>query len=313
MFVRNNNTPTYNVLPTFMGVTNTDPTSSFCIAGIAYDFAVSNRPGARFGPSAIRSASRMLIDGDHPIHQVNPISLGFADVGNFDLVHSDILGSMIKIEEQADQFKHLICLGGDHSISLPLLRSLYKRHGPIGLVHMDAHIDTWPDNFGGNPYGHGNPFFHAINEGLVDPNRMIQIGIRSPVQNSVRNWTIQQGVKILSSSYVHRLGPDVGSIANDIRQTIQGQPCYLTIDIDVLDPAFAPGTGTPEIGGLTTYQVQSILRELTDIPLIGMDIVEVSPPYDVSEITALAAATFVWEYISCITKKVTEDLIRKPI
>lgn len=295
--------PTFAMPPTFMGI-NSVPQSEadYCICGVPYDFGVSNRPGARFGPAAIRTASRMLVDGDHPYHWVNPLSLRLTDLGNLALVQGDILGSLALIEQQYDNIDHPITLGGDHTISLPILRALAKRHGPVGLVHFDAHVDTWPDNYSGTPFGHGNPFYHAIEEGLVDPERMVQIGIRSPVRKEVYDWTLNKGVYIWTAEEVHEMGTDICDIAEHIFKvmTEAESPVYLTMDIDVLDPAFAPGTGTPEIGGLNSWQVQTILRKLNGINFVGMDLVEVSPSYDVSEITALAGATFVWEYLSLL-------------
>ena len=160
-------------------------------------------------------------------------------------------------------------------------------------MHFDAHVDTWADNFG-QAYGHGSVFYHAIEEGIVDPGRMIQVGIRSPVQRSVHDWTLSKGVTILSAQDVHDMG--VSSVSQRIHEVAQDGPVYLTFDIDVLDPAFAPGTGTPEIGGLASWQVQAILRRLGGLRFAGMDLVEVAPAYDVAEITALAGATIIWEY-----------------
>jgi len=188
-----------------------------------------------------------------------------------------------------------VALGGDHSIALPLLRALAGRIGPVGLVHFDAHVDTWPDSFG-LTYGHGSCFFHAIEEGLVDPRRMIQIGIRSPVQSDVLQWTLDQGVTIVSAQDLHQRG--VAEVSAQIRAVVGTAPTYLTFDIDALDPAFAPGTGTPEIGGLASWQAQALLRDLKGIDFVGMDMVEVAPSYDHAEITALAAATMVYEYLA---------------
>jgi arginase family enzyme len=149
-------------------------------------------------------------------------------------------------------------------------------------------------------FGHGSPFYHAIEEGLIDPQRTVQIGIRSPVQRCVYDWTVEKGVTILSSEHVHEIG--AAATAAKIIDIIGDSAAYLSFDIDALDPAFAPGTGTPEIGGLASWQMQAILRRLTPLNFIGMDIVEVAPAYDVAEITALAAATIVWEYLALITK-----------
>lgn len=293
--------PTFALASSFMGIEKTDP-ADYCICGVPYDFGVSNRPGARFGPAAIRMASRMLVDGDHPVHWVNPLSLNIADIGNISLVQGDILASLALIEQQFDTIKHPITLGGDHTISLPILRALAKKHGPMGVIHFDAHVDTWPDNYSGPAFGHGNPFYHAIQEGLIDPERMVQIGIRSPVRKEVYDWTLNKGVYIWTAEEVHEMGVYVSDIAEHIVKvmTEKPTPVYLTVDIDVLDPGFAPGTGTPEVGGLNPWQVQTILRKLDGLDFVGMDLVEVSPPYDVSEITALAGATFVWEYLSLL-------------
>lgn len=288
--------PTYALPPSFLGIRCTDASMPVVIAGVPMDIGTTNRSGTRDGPAAIRRASRMLTDGDHPVHWNDPASMGLADIGDFTLELGDIQGSLAAIEAQAKAIPHLVALGGEHGITLPLLRARRKRLGqPLALIHLDAHVDTWPDNFG-QAYAHGSPFFHAINEELVDPRRMIQIGIRSPVQRSVMDWTLQQGVTVLSAQDVHELGP--AAVAAKVLQIVGDHPAYLSFDIDALDPACAPGTGTPEIGGLMSWQAQSILRRLQSIDFVGMDIVEVAPAYDVSEITSLAAATMVWEYLA---------------
>jgi len=184
--------------------------------------------------------------------------------------------------------------------SLPLLRALSRRIGKLALVHFDAHVDTWPTNFG-QIYAHGSVFYHAIEEALIDPHRMVQIGIRSPVQRDVWDWTIGRGVTIVTAEDVHATGP--AAVAQRILDVIGDAPTYLSFDIDSLDPAFAPGTGTPEIGGLASWQAQAILRRLRGPAFVGMDVVEVAPAYDISEITALAAATVVWEYLALVGSK----------
>jgi agmatinase len=292
--------PTFATRPSFLGVDRSDPAAAICVAGIPYDLGTSNRPGARFGPAAIRQASRMLVDGDHPIAGSAPGAADLADIGDFRIVHGDILASLAAIEAQARPLKHLVALGGDHTITLALLRALAARTGPLALVHFDAHVDTWPDSFG-QRFGHGSPFYHAIEEGLIDPRRTVQIGIRSPMERSVQDWTIGKGVTILFAESVHEEGPR--ATAERIREVIGDRPAYLTFDIDALDPAFAPGTGTPEIGGLFSWQAQAILRRLAGLDFRGMDVVEVAPPYDVSEITALAAATFAWEYLALLAPR----------
>ena len=290
------NIPTFALPSSFLAIERKTTDASYCIAGIPFDVGTTNRSGARFGPSAIRQASRMLVDGDHPHWWVDPAAMSVADIGNFRVALGDIQESLSLIETQAAAVRHLIALGGDHTVTLPLLRAAAKRAGsPLALLHFDAHVDTWPDNFG-QAYAHGSVFFHAIEEQLVDPNLMVQIGIRSPVSKSIYQWTLAKGVTIIPAQEVHELGPKI--IAERALAVIGSHPAYLSFDIDVLDPAFAPGTGTPEIGGLASWQMQAILRQLGDIRFVGMDVVEIAPPYDVAEITALAGATVVWEYLA---------------
>jgi agmatinase len=289
--------PTFALPATFLGVERRDADAAFCVAGIPFDIGTTNRSGARFGPAAIRQASRMLVDGAQPRSWVDPAAMSLADLGNFRIALGDVPASLAAIEEQARGVAHLIALGGDHGVTLPLLRALAHRTGPVGLVHFDAHVDTWPDSFG-LVHGHGSVFYHGIEEGLVEPKRMIQIGIRSPVQKEVYDWTVGKGVTIVSAEEVHERGPK--AVADHIRSVVGEAPSYLTFDIDALDPAFAPGTGTPEIGGLATWQAQSILRRLGGLRFAGMDVVEVAPAYDVAEITALAAATVAWEYLALV-------------
>jgi agmatinase len=291
-------TPTFATPAGFLGLTRLDRAAAFTVAGIPFDIGTTNRAGTREGPAAIRRASRMLVDGAHPTFWVEPAELDLVDIGDFKIALGDIPVSLALIEAQAKECGHLLCLGGEHGITLPLLRALTSRLGKgLSLVHFDAHVDTWPTNFG-QDYAHGSVFYHAIREGLVDPHRMIQIGIRSPVQRDVWDWTIAQGVTILSALDVHAMGPL--AVAERIRTVIGDKQTYLSFDIDVLDPAFAPGTGTPEIGGLASWQAQAILRSLRGVPFIGMDVVEVAPAYDNAEITALAAATIVWEYLALV-------------
>ena len=293
-------TPTFAVPPGFLGLARSDRAARLVIAGIPLDIGTTHRPGTRFGPGAIRRASGMLTDGAHPGSWIDPATLDLSDIGDFAVALGDIPGSLRLIEAQATALPHLIALGGEHGITLPLLRALRKRTGPVGLVHFDAHVDTWPDNFG-QRYGHGSVFYHAIEEGLVDPARMIQLGIRSPVQREVWDWTLDKGVTILAAQDIHAGTPH--AVAARVREVVAGGPVYLSFDIDALDPAFAPGTGTPEAGGLASWQAQAILRRLSGLAFVGMDLVEVAPAYDVAEITALAGATIVWEYLALVGAK----------
>jgi agmatinase len=290
--------PTFATPGGFLGIARRDRDAKYAIAGVPLDIGTSNRAGARDGAVAIRRASRMLVDGAHPHFWVEPANFDIADIGDLDIALGDLAGSLALIERQAAELGHLIALGGEHGVTLALLRALRRRRGgPVGLVHFDAHVDTWQNSFG-QPFGHGSVFFHAIEEGLIDPARTIQIGIRSPVQREVWDWTIGKGVTILSAQDVHASTPDAA--AARIREVVGDEAAYLSFDIDALDPAFAPGTGTPEIGGLASWQAQAILRRLRGISFVGMDVVEVAPAYDVSEITALAAATVVWEYLALL-------------
>ena len=243
----------------------------------------------------------MLVDGVNPLNWRNPSALPIADIGDFEIALGDTLESLKLIEAQAAKCRHLIALGGDHSITLPLLRAVAKKQGgPVGLIHFDAHVDTWPETFG-QKYGHGSVFYNAIKEGIVDPKRMIQIGIRSPVGRDVWDWTTGKGVQIVTAQDVHLGGTE--AVIQAIRAKVGKGKTYLSFDIDALDPSQAPGTGTPEVGGLFTWQVKAILDRLAGIAFAGMDVVEVAPAYDVAEITALTAATVAWQYLSLAAPK----------
>ena len=289
-------TPTYALGPGFMGIARSERSAAFCVAGLPIDLGTTNRAGAREGPAAIRAASRMLRDGVHPASWRDPMALDLADIGNLATVLGDIPASFARIEAQVADLAHVVALGGDHGATLPLLRALRRRLGrPLALVQFDAHVDTWPDSFG-QPMGHGSVFFRAIEEELVDPRRMVQVGIRSPVDRATWEWTLARGVTVLDAQRVHEAGP--AATAAEILRVAGGAPAYLSFDIDALDPAFAPGTGTPEIGGLATWQAQALLRALGPLDFVGMDVMEVAPAYDHAEVTALAAATIAWEYLS---------------
>jgi agmatinase len=289
-------TPTFALGQTFLGLGRpADP--AVTVAGIPFDLGTTNRPGARFGAAAIRAASRMLVDGEHPTARLDPGRAAVADAGDLAIALGDIPASLAAIERQAAAHRHLLALGGDHTVTLALLRALAKRAGPVGLVHFDAHVDTWPEGFG-QRWSHGSVFFHALEEGLVDPRRMVQIGIRSPVSRAVMDWTLARGVTVIGAPEVHEAGP--AAIAERARRAVGERAVYLSFDIDALDPAFAPGTGTPEVGGLASWQAQAILRRLRGLDFVGADVVEVAPAYDVAEVTALAAATVAWEYLALV-------------
>ncbi|MEI8396641.1 MAG: agmatinase [Rhodospirillaceae bacterium] len=287
-------TPTFAIPPSFLGAPFAPHAARVSVVGVPFDLGTTNRAGARAGPLAVRHASRMLVDGDNPANWRDPMSLGLADAGDFAIALGDIPASLALIKQQAANYHHLVAIGGDHTITLPLLQALTERTGRLGLVHFDAHVDTWPDNFG-QPLGHGSVFYRAINDGLVDPRRMIQVGIRSPVSKDVYDWTLARGVRIVTAEEVHELGPR--AVTDMVLETVGSGPAYLSFDIDAIDPGQAPGTGTPEIGGLFTWQVMAILKRLGTVNFTGMDVVEVAPAYDNAEITALAAASIVWQYL----------------
>ena len=291
--------PTFATQGTFLGTDNRDPGAAIAVAGVPFDIATTNRAGTREGPAAIRRASRMT-GGSYPDLWADVYDLDFADVGNFALLMGELHESLRMIEEQAAAYDHLIVLGGDHLVSLPLLRAAHAKHGPLGMVHFDAHVDTWDENFGA-PVTHGTNFRIAINEGLVDPKRLVQIGIRCRVQPEVWQWTVDQGVTIITAEQVHLSTP--AAIAERVKQVVGDGKTYLTFDIDGLDPSVAPGTGTPEVGGLLTWQARGIMTRLQGIDFIGMDMVEVAPAYDIAEITALAGATMVCFYMALLVER----------
>ncbi len=274
----------------------------FAVVGVPYDGVVTNRPGARFGPQAIRAASLMLCDATHPVFNVSPLAHG-GDALDMRLPNASPLTVVREhLERQARALMarhHCVFLGGDHSITLSLLRAARERHGrPLALLHFDAHCDTWTDHFG-EPSGHGTWTYEALREGLVEPSRTVQVGIRSSGERAAREYVADQGGRIFTARALHGLdGAGLAPVLAEIRERLGDTPAYLTLDIDVLDPAFAPGTGTPEPGGLSSSQVLTFLEELHDLNWIGMDCVEVAPAYDHAELTSNAAATFVWTYLA---------------
>ena len=292
----------------FLKAPPAEPNSRYAVAGVAWDGSVTNRPGARFGPQAIRRASHMLCDAIHPFFDVSPLGLtggSLGDVGDLPLPNTSLermREALAPLAHELLRAHHMVWLGGDHSITLPLLRAYKAWLGrPLAVVHFDAHCDTWTDHFG-EPSGHGTWVYEAIQEGLVIPECFTQIGIRSAGERAAREYVREQGGLIYSARDLRglespqQLAPIFGGIRSRLAE--HGHPpVYLSLDIDCLDPAFAPGTGTPEPGGMTTNQVLSVLEELADLPFVGMDCVEVAPAYDHAELTSNAAANFVWTYL----------------
>ncbi|NDP39407.1 MAG: agmatinase [Rhodoferax sp.] len=272
----------------------------FALIGVPFDGAVTHRPGARFGPQEIRRASLMLCDGLHPFFGVSPIGY-LGDALDMRLPNASPLAEVRQqIQAQAAALMaghHCVFLGGDHSVTLPLLRAARAQHGELALVHFDAHCDTWTDHFG-EPSGHGTWAYEAITEGLVSPQHTVQIGLRSSGERAAREYVQDQGGLIFTARQLRGLdGAGLQPVIEQIRTRLGSRPCYLTLDIDCLDPAFAPGTGTPEPGGLSSSQVLTFLEGLAPLNMIGMDCVEVAPAYDHAELTSSAAATLVWTYL----------------
>ncbi|MEG0859528.1 MAG: agmatinase [Pseudomonas sp.] len=263
------------------------------VSGVPFDTATSNRPGARFGPRAIRSASVQQAWARHWPWEFDPFDhLAVIDYGdcNFDYGSPQTIPQSIQAhaERILEAGCAMLTLGGDHFISYPLLKAHARKHGPLSLIHFDAHSDTWPCEEDGGRVDHGTMFWHAAREGLVDPSRSVQIGLRTTNDDT-------QGFAVLDARQVHQRGCQ--AIIEAIRERVGDNPVYLTFDIDCLDPAYAPGTGTPVCGGLTTVQALEIIGGLRGINLVGMDLVEVAPAYDHADITALAGSTLAMEML----------------
>ncbi len=283
----------------------TRPDAAYVIAGVPYDGATTNRSGARFGPYEIRRASHMLCDGTHPVFSVSPLA-HIADIGDLTLPNTSLEGMRAAMAPQVASLirqHHMVWLGGDHSIALPLLREYRAHFGrPLALVHFDAHCDTWESHFA-EPSGHGTWVYEAIRDGLIDPKLTVQVGIRSAAERATGRYVSDRGGLIYTSRDMRgRVNSEqLASITNEVRARLKeggSIPTYLSLDIDCLDPAFAPGTGTPEPGGLSTSQVLTLLEDWHDFNWCGMDLCEVSPPYDHAELTSNAAASFIWTYLS---------------
>ena len=279
--------------------------AAYGLAGLPWDGSVTNRSGARHGPAAIRQASHMLCDGHHPVFEVSPLP-HLEDHGDLMLPNTSLAAMRQALLPQARALiarQHMVWLGGDHSVTLPLLQLYRQRYGqPMALLHFDAHCDTWPDHFG-EPSGHGTWLHEAFEQGLVRPECVVQLGIRSSAQRDVRERVRAEGGLIYEARALRGLesAAQLSEVLQTVRQRMAAAghpPLYLSLDIDCLDPAHAPGTGTPEPAGLSTAQVMSLLEGWADLNFVGMDCVEVSPPYDHAELTSQAAAHFVWTYLS---------------
>jgi agmatinase len=282
------------------------------IVGIPFDGGTSYRPGTRLGPREIRSQSSLIRQYSY-FQKVSPFDvLNVADVGDIDAPPVSIEKCYEAVEARigaiADAGAKPIAIGGDHSLSLPILRALAKRHGPLGLVQFDAHIDTWDEYFGGK-YFHGTPFRRAVEERIVDPRRFIQVGIRGPMYGEDDfDFHREHGVTVVDIEQLKERGVDW--TVREVERVLSG-PCYMTFDIDAVDPAFAPGTGTPEAGGLTSHEAQRLVRGLAGLQLVGGDIVEVAPLFDgPGHITSVLASNLLFEFLCVLAKNA--QTTRKP-
>jgi len=278
--------------------------ADIAVVGVPFDSGVSYRPGARFGPAHIRQSSRLLRPYN-PAQDLSPFSVQqVADAGDITANPFDITAAIAAIEAGADtaleSADRLVTLGGDHTIALPLLRATARRHGPVAVLHFDAHLDTW-DTYFGEPYTHGTPFRRASEEGLIDTARSLHVGIRGPLYAATDlAETAALGYATVHCTDYDRLGLD--DVIAAMRERLDTGPVYVSVDIDVIDPGMAPGTGTPEAGGLTSRELLATLRGLTGLEVVGADIVEVAPAYDHAEITGIAASHVAYELISVMTR-----------
>ena len=298
--------PRFAGVPTFMRLPHVRPDSELWnetdigFVGVPWDGGTTNRPGARHGPRALRDASTM-VRAVHPVSLINPYqTANCADLGDVTPNPADLMDTLERVTDFFSQLNEAnirpFSIGGDHLTSLPILRALAKKHGPIGMIHFDAHTDLFNKYFGGTRYTHGTPFRRAIEEGILDPKRVIQIGIRGTMYDDEDiEFGRANGVTILPiEDVMARSADDVMAQARDVAGD---GATYVSFDIDVIDPAYAPGTGTPEIGGITTFQAQQLVRGLSGTNIIGADLVEVSPPFDPSGNTAWVGASIMFELL----------------
>ncbi len=302
--------PRYAEIATFMRAPRVRDARDLDIAliGVPFDVGVTNRPGARHGPREIRNSST-LMRAIHHVTKVDPFDLcRIGDLG--DVAFQRIFELEACLDDIAEFYGRVhaagaapLSAGGDHTITLPIFRAIAAER-PLGMVHIDAHTDTW-DEFLGSKYMHGTPFRRAVEEGLLDPERTIQIGIRG-AQNSDEGWTfsLESGMRVVFMEEFTELG--VEAVIAEARRVVGAGPVYVSFDVDGLDPVYAPGTGTPEVGGLTTIEAQALLRGLRGLDLVGGDVVEVAPPFDPSGNTALVGATMMYEILCPLAEAVAK-------
>jgi guanidinopropionase len=307
--ISGNDLPRFAGIATFMRLPHVAPADAagvdIGLIGVPWDGGTTNRAGARHGPRQIRDLSTMARNVHHatgikPFHLCNCADLGDTPVNPVDI--DDTLGRVEKFYRGVVE-RDIVPLtaGGDHLITLPVMRALCRDEA-VGMVHFDAHTDTLDRYFGESKYTHGTPFRRAIEEGLLDPKRTVQIGIRGALYSDTdKDWGLEQGIRVIEIEEYDDMGVD--AVIAEARRVVGDGPTYLSFDVDALDPVYAPGTGTPEIGGMTTYDALKIIRGLRGIDLVGGDVVEVSPPFDPSGNTALVAVTVMFEILCLLAEQ----------
>ena len=302
--------PRYMGIPTFMRTPlQHDPDGlDIALIGIPFDGGITNRAGARHGPREMRNMSS-LMRAVHHVSKINPYELcKIADLG--DVLFSRVFELEYSHQEIEDFYRRVhqagavpLSAGGDHSVTLPIFRAIAAER-PIGMVHIDAHTDTW-DEFQGSKFMHGTPFRRAVEEGLLDPKRTVQIGIRG-AQNTEEGWefSLKTGMRVIFMEEFTELG--MNAVIAEARRVVGDGPTYISFDVDGLDPVYAPGTGTPEVGGITTVEAQALLRGLQGLNLIGGDVVEVAPPFDPTNNTALVGVTMMYEILCVLADAVAK-------
>ncbi len=296
-------------IPTFMRLPyRADPEGlDVALIGVPYDGGVTNRPGARHGPREIRNQSSFM-RSIHHVTRVDPYALcKVADIGDVSFESVFDHSAVVRDIESFFTGVHAAGVvppsaGGDHSITYPIMKAI-ARDDPVGLIHIDAHTDTW-DEFQGSKFMHGTPFRRAHEDGLLDAARTVQIGIRG-AQNTTEGWdySLEQGMRVIFMEEFTQMG--IGAVIEEARRVVGNGPTYISFDVDGLDPVYAPGTGTPEIGGITTIEALALLRGLRNLNLVGCDVVEVAPPFDPGGNTALVGATLMYEMLCLLAEAIT--------
>ncbi|WP_246665157.1 agmatinase [Neorhizobium sp. P12A] len=301
--------PRFAGIPSFMRLPILDTAEGLDIAmfGVPWDGGTTNRAGARHGPREVRSQSS-LMRSTHHVSGIEPFSMArVADIGDLSVNPIDLADGLKRIEDGVAAVVAAgalpLGIGGDHLTTLPALRAV-ARNRPVGLIHFDAHSDTNDTYFGDNPYTHGTPFRRAIEEGLLDPKKVVQIGIRGSIyEPGEHKWAKDQGIRIIYIEEFAARGAE--AVMAEARSIVGDAPTYVSFDIDSIDPSMAPGTGTPEIGGFTTREAQQLVRLIDGVNVVGADVVEVAPPFDIAGLTALAGATIAFELLCIMAKSVS--------